>query len=62
MPFIAVSPGTRRHMLVWRTRYYDEHPWRVSAAHNGLPVGFGRKCSTWREAMDVALAEVASWS
>ena len=57
-PFIQVKPSDRQHMLVWRTRYRHERPWRVSRALNGIPVGIVQTCATWREAMDVALAEV----
>lgn len=53
---LDIRPGDRTHMLVWRA-----HPtapgdpgWRAWWAINGVPLRFGRKFPTWREAMDYA--------
>lgn len=62
MARIAIHPGDRQHMLVWRAHptWEGDPGWRAARALNGTPTTFGAPFMSWREAMDWALEVVAS--
>jgi len=54
---LTIHPGDRVHMLVWRVHRSEpgDPGWRVAQAVNGIPLTFGTRFMTWREAIDAAL-------
>lgn len=60
MPFITVGPDDRVHFLIWRAHpsAQGDPGWRLAQARNGVPITFGSRFSTWREAWDTAIEHV----
>lgn len=57
---IAIRPGDRFHMLIWRVHPSSKGDpgWRAARAVNGVTISFGVRFDSWEDAIAYALSEV----